>query len=87
MEHTVGVPIIGRLMMNMFGFLSTPGVPQCAPLWARTSVKMMGKERVQAWIDDIMNLSWGSFVSSHGSPVLKCDHKAVRQAVYKQIGC
>lgn len=79
-RHTEGVPIIGRLMMNVFGFVCTPGVPQPAPIWVRKSVQFVGIERIKGWFDDIFELEWRSFVGAHGEHVLGCDRDAAKGA-------
>lgn len=83
--NTCGVPLLGRLMMNFMGFLSTEGAPQPAPIWVKKTVEGLGAEQVRGWYDDILGLEWRAFVGAHGDPLLNVDHEAVRVAVEKKL--
>lgn len=82
---TVGVPIIGKGIMNMFGFISEKNEPQPAPLWLRNMVKFRGKAAVQKWYDDVIAMDFAHIVCSHGTPVVDVSHEATTAAVERKL--
>ncbi len=81
---SVGVPLFGRLMMNLF-FMSSGAVPRPAPLWLHHALSICGKEKVQGWFDDIIALDFRHMISSHGAPALDVSHDAIAAEVKARV--
>mmetsp|Transcript_13142 Transcript_13142/g.32474 ORF Transcript_13142/g.32474 Transcript_13142/m.32474 type:complete len:283 (+) Transcript_13142:41-889(+) len=83
---TSRVPIVGRLMLNWFGFVAnTANVPEPAPLWLRNSVRLCGKEQVQRWFDDILAMEFAHVICAHGPPAVKVSREAIGAACTAKI--
>lgn len=85
LTDTVGVPLFGRAMMNMFGFISQQGGPQPAPLWLRSMVKFVGKPAVQRWYADVLALDFAHVVSAHGTPVVDVVRSDMAAAIERKL--
>jgi hypothetical protein len=85
MTDTVGVPLIGKGMLNLFGFLQKPKAPAPPPIWLRTSVRLSGKNTVEKWYADILELDFSHIVCAHGTPVVDVSHEAIADAVKAKL--
>lgn len=85
MTDTVGVPLLGRAAMNLFGFIAQQGAPQPAPLWLRSMVKFCGKPAVQRWYADILALDFTHVVCAHGAPVVDVARADMTAAIERKL--
>jgi hypothetical protein len=68
----ISYPSLFIMWIMGFDMVSPRGTPKPAPLWCKTSVKVMGVEIVRKWYNDILQMNWDCFVGAHGSPTTEC---------------
>jgi hypothetical protein len=85
MTTSANAPLLGKLMLNVFGFLCAEGAPQPAPLWLKHSVALCGRAAVERWFSSLLDLDFATVICAHGSPVRDTSHEAIAAAVASKL--
>ena len=81
---TKGVPLIGKVVMNLFG-LATDGVPQVAPVWYSLESDALPRNVLAQYYEKLWSLEWNSVVTGHGRGVVNVDRDKVKVVVDRKL--